>query len=228
MISISTRAKTTLWTVLSAVFLVGIGAAVLFALMRPVPVYTVTFLCDNRVIAEEKVRQAESATPPNEFGVPEGKVFSGWDAAFDNIKADIVIRAKLVSTDDINLFTLGSASCKKGEEVCIPLRLQGNVNLAGFELTILYPTDELEFKDFENLDKDMFANYLPETGEIKIAFASGNNVDGAIDICDLLFEAKGKTGSSSIVVSNILASQLHGDEIRKAIAGSVPATVYFY
>ena len=110
----------------------------------------------------------------------------------------------------------------------MPLRLQGRVDLAGFELTIVYPADELEFKDFENLDRDMVANCIPETGEIKIAFASGNNVSGSIDICDIVFEATGKTAASKVVVSNILASQLQGDEILKVATGSIPATVYIY
>jgi len=223
---ITARTKKVLWIVLPAVLLIGISVVITF--MFPRKVHTVTFMCNNLVVDEIKVKHLSPATPPTNLDVPEGKVFSGWSSPLDSITEDLLVRANLISATDANLFTMDSVYVRSGGEARVPLRLQGQVNLAGFELTIVYPFEELEFKGFVNLDKDMFANCIPETGEIKIAFASGNNVSGSIDICELIFEAKGKTGASEIVVSNILASQLQGDEILKTTAGSISATVYYY
>lgn len=220
------QTKKILCIVLPAILLIGIVVVMAFVFLRPV--YTVTFICNNRVVDEIKVKRSSSVTPPTDLDVPEGKVFSGWNSPLDKITENVLVRANLISATDTNLFTLDSAYVTRGKEARVPLRLQGQVDLAGFELTIIYPADELEFKDFVNLDRDMVANCIPETGEIKIAFASGNNVNGSIDICDLIFEAKGKKGVSEVVVSNILASQLQGDKIRKAVTGSIPATVYLY
>jgi len=226
MIAKRVRMKKILYIAIPALFLLVGGIILASWLVRPS--YTVTFICNDWVVVEQKVKKSDSAIPPADFDMPEGSVFRGWDNPIDNIREDIIIRAILVSVIEENVFTLDSVYIKSGAAARMPLRLQGQVNLAGFELLITYPTDTLLFRGFDNLDKDMVANCSSENGEIKIAFASGSNVTGVIDICDLVFEAMGIYGTSEVTIDYILASQLQGDDIVKANTGSIPATVYFY
>jgi len=224
------RNKKHLWIIIFFVLTVGISGMMVFALLSlpPNPIHTVTFMCNNLVIDEVKVKHLSSVAPPAVVNVPEGKVFTGWDLPLENIERDTLIKANLISAADQNMFTLDSVYVKRGGEAHLPLRLQGQVNLAGFELLITYSNDELKFKEFLNIDKDVLAHCAPETGEVKIAFASGNNVDGLIDICDIVFESKGKTNASEVKIINILATQLYGNEVQKAKTVSIPATIYFY
>jgi hypothetical protein len=190
--------------------------------------YKVTFVDDNGFVEEQKVESETNAIPPANYVPPEGKVFKGWRQSIDDINGDTIIQADLENVTGENVFTIDSAYCPTNGQVSVPLKLQGNVSLCSFELVINYPIDLLEFKNFDAVDPDMLTNYDAEKGEIYIVFASGTNVTGSIDICDLVFAVKDGSNIGELGFSKVEAFLVDGEEILEAHSGTVFALVYPY
>lgn len=157
---------------------------------------------DNRMLFIAEVASGDSAIPPVNPTMPQGYIFSHWDKDFSYVTEDMSIHAicNEVSGQE-NVLALSGGTVKAGGEVVIPLQLCGNVNLCAFNIRIDYDGEILKFVEFRNKDGAVDANCTEDTGEIYLNFASMENTQGDVYLVELVFNAIGEQGNTSVAVN---------------------------
>ena len=157
---------------------------------------------DNRTLFITEVASGDSAIPPVNPTMPQGYIFSHWDKDFSSVTEDMSIHAicKEISGQE-NVLALSGGSVQSGGEVVIPLQLCGNVNLCAFDIRIDYNGEILKFVEFRNKDGAVDANCTEDTGEIYLNFASMENTQGDVYLVELVFNAIGEQGNTSVAVN---------------------------
>lgn len=158
---------------------------------EPAGSYKVIFMDGMGVIMEEVSADYGNSAIPSKSPTSSGKVFVGWDkdisAVTDNLVCNPVWKD---TTDKNNLFTLSSCYAKKGDEIVIPVKLCGNVNIGAFDIRIAFDTEKLEFVEVLNQDADVMASYSDTEKKIGINFMGSENLTESMDVCDLVFKVK--------------------------------------
>ena len=171
--------------------------------------HVVTFLTSDGQILEDKTAEhGEIISPPQNPPVPPGEIFTGWDTDIDKITDDVIIKEETINVTEMeNALAISGGYCKKGKTVTVPLQLCGKVCLSGLDLSIRFDPEELQFKEFSYEDDAVICNYDNKTGEIKLNFLSFRNVQGDVELCDMVFKAVGNAEESplSITVKTIIA-----------------------
>jgi uncharacterized repeat protein (TIGR02543 family) len=122
--------------------------------------YTVTFLdYDGAELKAESVAHGAAATAPSEPENKAGWHFSGWDADFSEITADLTVTALyefnsveyyLERYDFVPYSDLELRDYAAGETIYYDILLVGHYNYALAELRIVHDTDLLEFVGSQN------------------------------------------------------------------------------
>lgn len=171
--------------------------------------YAVTFLTsDGQILEDRMVGYGERVELPQNPKVLPGEVFVGWDPEPDKITDDIIIKEETINVSEIeNAIALSTGYCHKGETATLSLQLCGKVCLSGVDLSIRFDPQKLEFKEFSYEDDAVICNYDNKTGEIKLNFLTLRNVQGDVELCNMIFKAIGKAEKIplSITVKEILA-----------------------
>ena len=110
---------------------------------------------------------------------------------------------------DVN-FDTDDQSVDAGQQVCVPISVSGFNDITGFQFSISYNSEDLEFSGIQNLNLtslDMDAFGLPGQGDVPVGFVTvgwvdgqGVTVDDETAIFEVCFNAIGDPGSSSQVV----------------------------
>lgn len=170
--------------------------------------YVNFFSSDGSLLATNIVKKGEKAIPPTAPVMPVGYVFSHWDTDFSNVQQDLEVRAVCVEIpQNGNVLALESAAGYVGETVILPLRLTGDVCLAGVDLTMNYDADCLEFVEMAYEDDLVITNVKPEKGAILLNYLGSNNATGEVDLCDCVFRIKQdmETTAVEVVVESAVA-----------------------
>lgn len=109
-------------------------------------------------------------------------VFTQWDKEGDS-------RAKFQDVSQVkNTVAIPSKYGKAGETLTAEVRLCGQVELSGFDLTVTYDKELLKFVAFENADEDLVFHCDEETGTIRMNYLRMTNLEEDLKVCDLQFE----------------------------------------
>lgn len=114
----------------------------------------------------------------------EDYVFQGFISSEEGEK----LGSFLDVSDSKNVITLDSFHGSGGEQVSVPLRACGQVELCAVDLEISYDTERLRYVGFENADDDLLVNCDEERGSIMVNFVRIVNIEDNFKFCDLLFE----------------------------------------
>lgn len=80
--------------------------------------FSVKFNVGGTVVNEQSVKKGEDAIAPTTFNVPAGKIFTGWDGAFNDVQQDIVISAILTDAEyTVNIIGFNGVTVKTFEGV---------------------------------------------------------------------------------------------------------------
>lgn len=182
--------------VITLLIIVGIVISIFFIMNNKT--YQVSFYSDNdTLIKVDEVRRNGSAIPPNSPQITYGKIFKAWDKDFTKVNEnmDIYPICEDITKKD-NVFAISSAYGKT-DNISVPVSLGGNVCLCGFDITVTYNPQMLNYEGFSDEDEAVVLN-SKEPGTIKINYISTKNTTGDIDICNLKFTAKDKNISCPI------------------------------
>ncbi len=156
-------------------------------LIEPMTAYKVTFLDkDGNLIEEQYVYEGEDAKAP-EAPVVEGYKFTGWDKAYDNVTADLVVTA-IYETIDYTPQNLKAVVSPKDDDVQITLSWDKVEGAASYELRVSTNGNELFLQNTESLNvisallSDIERQYSLASGTYTIDWQvrSLNNKDVAV------------------------------------------------
>lgn len=171
--------------------------------------YMVVFKNGNgEILGSETVPSGEIVAPPEIPELPYGEIFLRWDQVLDAITTDTTVQTVSESVlGKPNVFALSGGYVSVDSTVAIPFQLCGDVELCGFDVTIQYDPEVLEFVDFTDEDDAIISNCIPESGTIRINYLSTENTIGDVDCCDLLFRALkfAEDTKLTITVNSIIA-----------------------
>lgn len=148
---------------------------------------------DGTLLYKALTALGEDAAPPE---TPEqaGSRFMRWDGDFTAVKRDSTVTAVYVPQDAANTFTVTSADATAGGEVTVTVSLTGTVELGGFDVSLWYDEDALEFV---SLDAEfdfgaVAANHVAEEHAIRMNYldARSRNFQKTGDIMNVTFRAK--------------------------------------
>ena len=103
--------------------------------------YTVTFVDHNgTVLKTEIVESGKSATAP---AVPEREnyIFTGWDKAFDNVTANLIIAAQYAIAITEPTIMVEDAIAGAGERVTVAVKIVANPGVAGARLILSFSSE---------------------------------------------------------------------------------------
>ncbi len=162
---------------------------------EPEPIYTVTFLNDDKSIFKQMtVVSGEAPASPGTPMMLQGYVFGGWDADLTAVTKDITVLPKRNAiANEGNVIAISDGYGVTGDTVTLPLSLCGKVDICCFELKITYDNSALQFVGFSAEDADITANCDAENGIIYLNYISTNNTTGQVDLCDVSFKLIGNT-----------------------------------
>lgn len=195
--------------------------------------YKVTFFSDTDIVLKvDNVKKNNSAEPPREPQMTYGKIFKSWDKDFSSVRKNLKIHPVCESViDKSNVFSMSGAYGKTGETVFVPLQLNGNVCLSGFDITAEYDADALTLVSYFDSDEAVMIN--DETpGALKINYISAKNTTADVDICKLKFNVNAKKGDYpiKITVNSIYAFEdsddLSNDKLYAPDSNVIDGTVY--
>ncbi len=196
-------------------------------------VYTVTFVdYDGTVLKTEKVEITKAATAPADPVRNDGWVFTGWDMMFDNIQADLTVKAQY---KDDNVYLMGIDKGWTKEDCNIMKSSDGNTatytirNVSGaatFEFKFLY--EDVWYTDVnagtvDNSTEDSWWSTTDNqsVGNTKLSAAGGSyvitfnktdktfKVEHKPNIYEVTFKYYGKTGFEPI--TTIVQVEAGGD-----------------
>ncbi len=163
--------------------------------------YDVCFYTNTGTLLDvQVVKRGESAEPPAAPVMAPGYMFKGWDKDFTNVTRDLDVHAVCEEIpQDGNVLLLEGTEGKVGAQVIMPLRLTGQVCLAGFDAVISYDNAKLEFVEMSYEDGAVVSNVVPEEGKININYLSTDNTTGEVDLCDCVFQVIDGAGTTTDV-----------------------------
>ena len=148
--------------------------------------FTVTFLdVDGTVCKVQQVIKGKSATAP----IIEKPDFLGWDGNYINVQQDETVKA--VYSDSKNVFQVVSAEGDKGGTVSILVRLDGKMELCGFDMTLTYNPALKLVSVNDALDIDVVVNSDVQNRAIHFNFSNAMNKNRAMNIMELTFQIVG-------------------------------------
>ena len=184
-----------------AVVVLAATIASIFVILQHMT-YTVNFYSDtNKLIKIETVKRGTAAEPPNEPSLTEGRIFTKWDRDFSKVKKNMDVLPEFEEyTGKENVIAMAGAYGKKGEEVFIPLRLCGDVNLTGLDIIIEYDANALELVSVYNVDGAVVYN-ADEKGKVRMNYISAENTEDEVDLCNLKFKIKAVSDNTQVKTS---------------------------
>ena len=227
------RKKRVFIIILAVIICVGIILSVflfnLFRIIEDEKTYTVNFYSENNeIIKTETVKSGKAALPPEELDVSDGKIFKKWDTDFSSVRNDLEIKPVFNTIDGKeNVFALSGAYGQKNGTITTSLVLRGDVELSGFDLTVEYDKDVLEYISVINKDGSVICNDS-EPGKIKVNFVSVENTLGDVDICSFKFKAgeNKKEAPLAITVNKVYAYK--DNTLYEPKYNIINSTIYVY
>lgn len=191
--------------------------------------YSVKFYSDNKELLKiDTVKSGESANPPVEPELSYGSIFQKWDTDFSAVTKDMEINPEFESVNGKeNVFALAGAYGKKDDVVTTSLTLCGDVMLSGFDITLEYDEDELQFDSVFGNDENVIYNEK-KPGKINLNYVSAKNTTADVDICSFKFKITGKqkTIPLTIKVNKVYANK--GNDLFTPHYSVIDANVYAY
>ncbi|MCL2151990.1 MAG: dockerin type I domain-containing protein [Oscillospiraceae bacterium] len=153
--------------------------------------HTVTFKdWDGSVLDTQSVLHGSNAVPP----IPparSGYLFTGWDGSYYDITTDTVLTAIYTTQDGMNIFSVTNAVGKPGDIVTLTVSLGGTVNTCGFDMRLIYDSDDLEYvSQNSDWDLDIVAFHAEEEHMIRFNYSATRNRTTAAKIMEVTFKIK--------------------------------------
>ena len=219
--------------IISVIICIGVILSVflfnLFRMIEDGKTYTVNFYSENNeIIKTETIKSGKAALPPEKLDVSDGKIFEKWDTDFSSVRNNLEIKPVFNTTNGKdNVFALLGAYVQKNDTVTTSLLLRGDVELSGFDLTVEYDKEALEFISVSDKDESVICNDS-EPGKIKINFVSADNTLGDVDICSFKFKAdeNKKETPLTITVNKVYANK--DDTLYEPKHNVINSTIYVY
>lgn len=131
-------------------------------------------------------------TDPQYVYLPEDQsgedlVFSGWEENPASNQGDLVAKYQDVSQIQ-NAIVIPMAYGRAGEQVSIPLRICGQVDLCALDLRVTYDKELLHYAGSTNQDEDLLINCDEENGVLLINFLRLVNLEESFDFTELVFD----------------------------------------
>ena len=169
---------------------------------------TVTFCSsDGIILGTEIVKDGSVVSLPHDNLSPAGTVFTGWDKELINIFENTRITAKCIDvSNDDNVVALETVYSKAGNNVSIPLKIMGKVNLCAVDLCITYDETKLKFEKAESVDPAVTIEKEKETGLLYVRFVSSANAEGEADLGNLVF--KPTNGESNEIKLQVVVKEM--------------------
>lgn len=163
-----------------------------------VGLHTVRFTdYDGSVLASRRVLTGQTVVPP----IPpkrDGYLFKRWSADYSEIRGDMTIVAEYVENTASNIFTVSSAAATAGEEVSILVKMNGTVNVCGYDFRLHYNGDILEYVGIDTEQAfDVVANHVESGHYVRMNFAARKNRTVGGDVVRLTFRAKDVTNTAT-------------------------------
>lgn len=181
--------------------------------------------------AEFKPDKAKNGTDylvPDNPQMPEKWIFTGWkftdskdveeDTSSEETsspkKGDVVYahaQGRQVPVFDTTLALAGGYGTK-GNQVTLPLKLCGEVNIGAFEVAIKYDPELLEFVEFQNEDPGIVINAIQEEGLILLNYLDSENTVGDVDLVDIVFKITGNKPTETKVTMTVDNGTRYGED----------------
>ncbi len=194
--------------------------------------YTVAFVDTSGVLLkEEQVEENKSAVPPEDFVPAEDKFFVGWDQNFSSVASNMLIHPEYQTISDIPNCVYGNAVyAKPNDEICVRVKLGGQVNLAALQMYINYDENALQYIDGVNCDAGVMINKDAEKAQIRLAFLADDNVTGTVDFVDLIFKVKDTSAEKTTITYDVekIAQISANEEIILAESTTKDTSIYLY
>ncbi len=190
--------KTKIFIAIIALALI-VGIVISIFLIMNSKTYQVNFYSDSETIIKvDEVKRNDSAIPPNNPQITYGKIFKAWDKDFTKVTKNMDVHPICEDiTKKENVFAVSGVYGKTDSDINIPVFLGGNVCLCGFDITVTYNPQMLNYEGYTDEDGAIVVN-SKEQGTIKVNYISTKNTTGDINICNLKFTAKDKNFSGPI------------------------------
>lgn len=160
----------------------------------------VTFYAnDGSVLKIDYVDDGEAATPPKQPQMLYGGVFCSWDTEFTQVQNDLQIRPVWEDVrEKVNVLAVEGAYGFSGGTVMVPVRLCGQVCVAGLDMTVTYDPEALELLSVTEDGAVIYNDQKP--GTIRLNYVSGENTEADVDLCFLEFAIKSQPGEQPITL----------------------------
>ena len=176
--------------------------------------FTVTFLdVDGAVCKVQQVIKGNSATAP----IIEKPEFLGWEGNYINVQKDEAVKA--VYSDRPNVFQVVSAQGDRGDTVTTLVRLDGQVELCGFDMVLTYDPALKLVSINDAMDLDVVVNVNKQERTIRFNFSSATNKKRAMDVMELTFRITNSNADAHSV-------QLSSNAVKKLVDNRVENTNY--
>lgn len=114
--------------------------------------YTVVFKdYDNTVLKTEEVESGKAATAPADPS-RDGYVFAGWDKAFSNVTANMVVTATYTEITDPTIKIANVTAVAESTDVAVTLNIMNNPGIVGMTLKLGYDDSILTLTSIEKGD----------------------------------------------------------------------------
>ena len=162
--------------------------------------YKVTFYAnDGSILKIDYVDEGESATPPKQPQMVYGAVFCSWDKDFTQVTGDLEVRPIWEDVSEkANVLAVEGAYGTADGTVVVPVRLCGQVCVAGLDMTIRYDPEALELRSVTEDGGVLYNDQKP--GTIRLNYVSGENTEADVDLCYLEFAIKSQPGEQPITL----------------------------
>lgn len=117
----------------------------------------------------------------------EDLVFSGWEENPADSQGDLTAKYQDVSQIQ-NAIVIPAVYGQGGEQVSVPLRICGQVDLCALDLRVSYDKELLHYEGSTNQDEDLLINCDEENGVLFINFLRLVNLEEQFDFASLVFE----------------------------------------
>ena len=186
-------------------------------------VHEVTFYSnEGAVLKVDRVSNKGCAQPPQVPEMTYGSIFQSWDTDFSRVTQGMEIRPTCVEVADReNVIAVSGGYAVGGGQATIPIRLCGDVCVAGMDVVVRYDADALQLGA---VTADGGVVYNDGTaGEIHLNYVSTANTTADVDLCNLQFTAKAESGIYPISVE--VVSLCAVDEADEEVLMTPPFTV---
>ncbi len=166
---------------------------------------------DDTVVKIEQVGEDEQMALPSSPELSYGNVFEKWDAPEETGEDMQEVRPIYKSTLGIaNVFAMPGTYGTSGDEITVPLRLCGEVELCGFDLTVEYDPDKLQLERVYDEDEAVILN-AETPGCLRINYVSVSNTIADVDICCLKFRVLADQGEVPITQNMVSIYSWNGN-----------------